>query len=410
MIRIVTFIICLVFTAHCFAQSGFPKRYEFDQLWKKADSCLTAQNYKKAGDFFYKAASTEVEKGMDFPREDIFYAAAGCYAYVGNKKKTLNVLNKLAFQYQYKNIDIASDSTFLLLHNQKEWKRIIEKIKDNYQISVESERIYAERTHIDNPSDEVIFYPHRSDFTKAILIQDSLPFLSISEGIFRIYFSGKSYAASHISDIKSQINFAFTNSLRILNVEKYNRGTTLIFFDSVEEMIKLTGVRVLGGIAYPEFDSGLFPITAKRRPQFKHEIFHIISLNTWGTSYSRLLVEGGAVYADNECYYENPLPTINSYYLQTNQLVSLDSLIHDFDKIAFKNDVLAYLQSGCVFKYLYEKYGVEKMKLLWIGGFEKFESIYGFSIHQLETDWLDFIKTTPIPIDFDINKLKEGCG
>lgn len=50
------------------------------------------------------------------------------------------------------------------------------------------------------------------------------------------------------------------------------------------------------------------------------------------------------------------------------------------------------------------------MKLLWTGGFENFKSIYGFSIRQLETDWLIFIKTVPIPKDFDINKLKEGCG
>jgi hypothetical protein len=175
-------------------------------------------------------------------------------------------------------------------------------------------------------------------------------------------------------------------------------------------MIQLTGVRVLGGIAYPEFDSALFPITPKRRPQFKHELFHVISLNTWGTSYSRLLVEGGAVYADNECYYENPIPTMNAYYLQTKQLVSLEALIHDFDKIAFTNDVLAYLQSAGVFKYLYEKYGVDKMKLLWTGGFDKFESIYGITVQQLETDWLDYLKTVPIPKDFDSSKLKEGCG
>ena len=50
------------------------------------------------------------------------------------------------------------------------------------------------------------------------------------------------------------------------------------------------------------------------------------------------------------------------------------------------------------------------MKLLWTGGFENFKSIYGFSIGQFETDWLNFINSVPIPKDFDINKLKEGCG
>jgi hypothetical protein len=175
-------------------------------------------------------------------------------------------------------------------------------------------------------------------------------------------------------------------------------------------MKSVTGVRALGGIAYPRFDAGLFPITAIRRPQFKHEIFHILSLNTWGPSNSRLLIEGSAVYADNECHFENPIPTINAYYLQADQLVPLDSLINHFNEIARKDDVLAYLQSAGVFKYLFEHYGLEKMKLLWVKGFNDFESIYGFSVGQLERDWLNFIKTFPIPDDFDINKLKEGCG
>jgi hypothetical protein len=50
------------------------------------------------------------------------------------------------------------------------------------------------------------------------------------------------------------------------------------------------------------------------------------------------------------------------------------------------------------------------MKLLWTGGVEKFKEIYGFSIEQLEHDWLKYISTIPVPKGFDINKLKEVCG
>ena len=175
-------------------------------------------------------------------------------------------------------------------------------------------------------------------------------------------------------------------------------------------MQAFTGVRAQGGIAYAEFDAGLFPITATRRPQFKHEIFHIISLNAWGPSGCRLLIEGSAVYADNECHIENPIPTINAYYLQSNQLQSLDNLVNHFDEIAVQNDVMPYLQSAGVFKYLYEQYGLEKMKLLWTRGFGDFDTIYGFPVEKLEAEWIDFLKSVPIPHDFDIHKLKEGCG
>jgi hypothetical protein len=96
--------------------------------------------------------------------------------------------------------------------------------------------------------------------------------------------------------------------------------------------------------------------------------------------------------------------------LQANQLQSLDNLINHFDEIAVQNDVIAYLQSAGVFKYLFEQYGLEKMKMLWIRGFEDFQDIYGFPVEQLEREWIDFLKTVPIPDDFDINRLKEGCG
>ena len=85
-------------------------------------------------------------------------------------------------------------------------------------------------------------------------------------------------------------------------------------------------------------------------------------------------------------------------------------MVNSFDSQAKKSDVIAYIQSAGIVKYLYENYGVEKIKLLWTAGFENFNSIYGFPISQLETDWLNFIKTVPVPKDFDINKLKEGCG
>ncbi|HQW01353.1 MAG TPA: hypothetical protein PLR30_02710 [Saprospiraceae bacterium] len=411
MSRILLFILGLGFNTHCYAQSGFPKYYAFYELWNKADSCLTAQNYQEAGAYFYKAAHAEVEKGFEIPREGILYNAASSYALAGREKTALQILNKMAFDYPFKDIEaLQSDSAFLSLRDQKKWNRIVDKVSANYTVWFAQENIYTARTTLDNPTDEVVFYPHRAAFTNKILNQDTLPFLSISHGNFRIFFAGNTYAAAHLPEIKEQIAFAFSNALQILNVEKYNRGITLILFESVEEMQAFTGVRAQGGIAYAEFDAGLFPITATRRPQFKHEIFHIISLNAWGPSGCRLLIEGSAVYADNECHIENPIPTINAYYLQSNQLQSLDNLVNHFDEIAVQNDVMAYLQSAGVFKYLYEQYGLEKMKLLWTGGFEDFDAIYGFPVEKLEAEWIDFLKSVPIPHDFDIHKLEEGCG
>lgn len=254
-----------------------------------------------------------------------------------------------------------------------------------------------------------IIFRQPSDYVIDFIGNDSIPLSSINYKSFRIYFKDSSYTASHLENIQQELDIAYNRILSILQVTTYTNGIYLLAVDSKEEMQKVMGYKIKGGAAKGH-DLVFFVYNQTIRPQFKHEIFHLISYELWGTTNYRLLDEGGATYTDNYCFYDNPMYTINAYYFQQNKLLSLDSLINDFDNQAKKNDVIAYIQSAGIFKYLYEKYGVEKMKLLWVEGFENFPTIYGFSIKQLELDWLNFIKTVPIPSDFDINKLKEGCG
>lgn len=257
-------------------------------------------------------------------------------------------------------------------------------------------------------SQQVIFR-QPSSYVLGFIGNDSITLSSINYKSFRIYFKDSSYTAKHLIEIKKELDVSFRKIISILNIASYNNGIYLLAVDSKEEMKKVMGYKIKGGAAQGH-DLVFFVYNQNIRPQFKHEIFHLISYETWGVTKYRLLDEGGATYTDNYCFYDNPMYSINAYYLQQKKLFPLDSLINSFDNQAKKSDVIAYIQSAGVFKYLYEKYGVKKMKLLWTNGFEKFNSIYGFTIEQLETDWLNFIKTISIPKDFDINKLKEGCG
>jgi len=47
---------------------------------------------------------------------------------------------------------------------------------------------------------------------------------------------------------------------------------------------------------------------------------------------------------------------------------------------------------------------------VWQKGFEGVFDIYGMTLNQLEAEWKTFIQTIPIPEDFDITRLKDGCG
>lgn len=260
-----------------------------------------------------------------------------------------------------------------------------------------------------NSYSQQIIFRQPSSYVLGFIGNDSIQLSSVNYKSFRIYFKNSSYTASHIKNLEKELDIAYSRILSILDISSYNNGIYLLAVDSKEEMQKVMGYKIKGGAAKGH-DLVFFVYNENIRPQFKHEIFHLISYETWGLTNYRLLDEGGATYTDNFCFYDNPMYTINAYYLQEKELFSFDSLINNFDNQAKKNDVIAYIQSAGIFKYLYEKYGVKKMKLLWKEGFEKFDTIYGVSLKKLEKDWLNFIKTVPIPKDFDINKLQDGCG
>ena len=73
--------------------------------------------------------------------------------------------------------------------------------------------------------------------------------------------------------------------------------------------------------------------------------------------------------------------------------------------------MIAYLESAAIFKFLYEQYGIPKLRRLRSEGFDNFEKIYGFPIERLEKDWNERISHTKVPQDVDwVRLLQEGCG
>ena len=255
---------------------------------------------------------------------------------------------------------------------------------------------------------DFVFRP-KSPYVSKFIDNPSMPLRRVVHHQFQVYFKENSYTARNLDLIKQELDEAFSRIKTVLNIESYPYGIRLIAVDSEEDMEDLMGYHIKGG-SVPGHDFVFFVFNDQIRPQFKHEIFHSMSYETWGDT-SRLLNEGGATYTDNFCHYANPMYTINSYYYSRNRLFTLDELIHQFDQKTKENDLLAYVQSAGIFKYLYENYGTTKMKTLWKRGFTDFASIYGFEIDQLEKDWLETIKSVPIPENFDEEMLmSKGCG
>ncbi len=128
----ILFIFLLCKSFFCYAQNASKKYYE---LVKKADSLYNARDYKKSA-FTYSAAFKEAGwKGYSKDR----YNAACSWAMANypdsafcNLFKIANFLNYIDYGH------IANDSDLNLLHEDKRWKSLLKKVKENKDKSEEN--------------------------------------------------------------------------------------------------------------------------------------------------------------------------------------------------------------------------------------------------------------------------------
>lgn len=227
-----------------------------------------------------------------------------------------------------------------------------------------------------------IQYPEMTEFTKSVI--DSLGEVNeYREDGFILYCKKGSYADANRDFLIKRTNEAIARIKVVLEIDEIPKAFYLIMLDSRDEMAKIIGRRYKG-LSIRRDDLGLFVFNKEIRPYLKHELFHLIAFNVWGETNSRLLNEGGATYADNTClHYKEPIETINKYLYEKNMWFNIEDLVNDFSVKAGENDLIAYLESAFIFKFLYETYGREKMIRLWQNGFGELENIYGFNILQL---------------------------
>ncbi len=398
----------LFITIHCSAQKSIDNGYyEYVRLMTEGDSLIRAKDYATAAQCYSDVARV-IYNGEPIVSSTAHYYAAFCWAQAHQPDSAFHHLNVLV-NINYRNIDdLTQDSNFTSLHNDVRWKGIVAGVTRNAERAAAIE----ERITFNEDSQEVIFYPLTPQ-AKKYLHNDTLPFIAVNHNNFRIYFRGNSYTAQRLPELKQAFTRAYHRALDVLELDHYPRGINVLLFEDREEMRALTGSGPKGGFALAADDMVLFNYNEARLfPPFTHELFHLISLRTWGNSNSRLLIEGSAVYAQKECNHlmANSIYSFCAQMKNTNQLFSLEKLVNDFNGAALESDMRAYLQAGGVFKYLLEHYGIDRVQQLWSKGFDAFETIYGFSLAELEKQWLATINAITPPNDVDWDTLFEkGC-
>ena len=407
----ILFLSCFFFIADwAYGQQGFPNYYRYADLARRADSLYQQKDYSAAAENYAQAITIKVEKGIELSYSGLNFNAAIYWAAAGKIDSAFARLGT-AIDLGFSDLRSAeTNSDFEPIKNDARWKRTLERIGANQLAKNLANEAFLRRTTFTGNTEQIIFNPPK-DNIHYYLFNKNFPFISVNSGNFRIYFRANSHAGKNLEELKTAIADAQKRSFEVLGVTAHQRGINLVMVDDRDEMKELTGLSVGGGLVIAESDIVFLVWNGTRRMQARHEIFHVFSHQIWGITQSRLLNEGSAVYTDNTCHFKNPIYTVNAQLQAAGKHVPIGQLIENFDNVARTQEVVAYLQSAAIFKYLYETYGQQRIKRLWKEGFGEFRKIYGFDLDRLEKELTRKLTSIHPKKNMDIKMLlEEGCG
>ena len=202
--------------------------------------------------------------------------------------------------------------------------------------------------------------------------------------------------------------------LSLLHEKGLNDTIDVILVRNREDMQRLLGMP-FSGITSIDPQEGftrktVFSVGGPRNP-LKHEVMHLVSKSKWGPFKNEHLMtwleEGLATFVNPEAECDTlSFEEKYRYILQNGKAVDADALLLHF--MEQQTPKISYVQSAYIVGYLIEKYGIDTLRKLWVGGMEVFQELYGMSFNSLvqhlegqlmqssqpavSLDWNDFIR------------------
>jgi hypothetical protein len=230
---------------------------------------------------------------------------------------------------------------------------------------------------------------------------------SIPSEAFTLYVPRGSYAAERASQYRDELEAALAHALAMLGEVRYPAHLRVFVLASREDVESVTGTG-WNGWADPAGKSVGVVARAECRPVFRHEIMHAVSLLLWGNPLgpagdplppkdANVFARGGwlregIAAAAEDLYLRYSYRGMAAQWQAEGALLSLDTLVHAFYQ---SDDLAAYLQAGSLVQYLLERYGNQRLRLVWREGPSGFQRAYGRSPSQLEAEWHDWLRATP---------------
>jgi hypothetical protein len=199
----------------------------------------------------------------------------------------------------------------------------------------------------------------------------------------RLHFEPGTFAERRIEHLKAWQEKAFERNLKLLASRDYPHRTDIFIVESRERMRRLIGEET-NGVAYASARVVCFVFSEKTNASGAHELMHVMAGNAWGVKTTPWINEGFAGYAD-DIWYGHKLHDLNKHLLKQNKLIPLADLLRDFRG---QREMVSYPQAASFVKYLYERYGVDKIRRIWRdGSLRGVSRVTGENISTLERDW-----------------------
>ena len=228
------------------------------------------------------------------------------------------------------------------------------------------------------------------------------PFSKKESTYYTFHFCKDSLVDDNIEKIIKQKGKHYLKILSFLKLDN-NRKIDYYIYPSIKNKKMLMGDDSPGNAIWGKLENSKpekFEIHVVYNEKCKfigeHEDTHLLSL-PWGLSIY-LFCEGLAQYMEDS-FMGKDLHVVTRELLENDKLYPLKQLCTNCNWESV-DPVIIYPQVGSFSKFIITKYGKEKFKELYqntsrnfdtLKNISEIERIYGEKLHQLESEWIDFI-------------------
>ena len=233
-------------------------------------------------------------------------------------------------------------------------------------------------------------FGQQSQKTLEILSHDDYDWQLFETNHFRIHYPRTSFAAKELPTIQRNLEDARTLALAHLGTLDYERVVDVFLVDTRADVTKLMGHGATGMANW----YGHFVILVHNpvwEAFIRHEILHVYHENVWGMGAEpfQWFQEGLATYSHGLCGpYE--MEEITTYLHRQSMLYGLDELFRSFGQL---DEMIRNIQAASLVSYLYERYGMAKVRELWVEGVDKIDSVLGISSEELEAQFFQHLES-----------------